>query len=95
MVEAWLRLRYTEGGLRAEEFGAMVSNPGARREGGGALAVSAQNRHLHGEAEGLGYFILRWSRCGLMGRQYPWACRFWKVWVSKPSPPYLGLQRPG
>ena len=28
----------------------------------GALAVSAQNRHLLGKVEGLGYFILRWSR---------------------------------
>ena len=75
--------------------GAVVSNLGARQRAAGALAVSAQNRHSTWEAEGLGYFILEWSRSGLMGRQYPWAWGFLMVWASKPSPPYLGRQRPG
>ena len=34
MVEARLRLRYTEGGLQVEELGAVVSNPGGRLKGG-------------------------------------------------------------
>ena len=34
MVEARLRLRYTEGGLQAEELVTVVSNPGGRLKGG-------------------------------------------------------------
>jgi len=34
VVEVRLRLRYTEGGLQAEELGVVVSNPGGRLKGG-------------------------------------------------------------
>ena len=39
--------------------GAVVSNLGARRRAVGALAVSAQNRHLPGKAESFGDYFGR------------------------------------
>ena len=89
VVDAGVRLRYTEGGLRAEERRGRGVQSGCTATG--ALAVSAQNRHLSRESERFRRLLRKaLRRMEPMGRRAHGRSGL-VVWASKPPPTFSGL----
>ena len=68
MVDAGVRLRYTEGGQRAKERRGRGVQSGCTATGGRSFGGFGAKPSIYLGSGRLGYFILEWSRSGLMGR---------------------------